>query len=177
MKQKALLLAALLLAVVAPHVAWGQEFGPHLNLKGKEAFYVSSILPLFVIQLREPSDAPPGFDREAIGKELVSRLTETLRAAGVSVREVFPTVGADAALELYFNILPFMRGGIVDGYAINGELVVRAWTSHSYPVGIWEISLLTVTPSKTARELRSDLLEMTADMAARLIAAWNKANR
>lgn len=176
MKQKVLLLAALLLAAAVPQAAWGQEFGKHLNLKGKEAVCVSSSLPSFVIKL-DASAAPPGFDRGAVGRELVSRLTELLRIARVPVREVISTAGADAGLGFRFSILPIRRGGTVEGYAINGHILLADWTSHSYPVTIWENLWLRVTRSRTASELRSDLLEMTTDMAAELIIDWTKANR
>lgn len=176
MKQKALLLAALLLAVGAPQVAWGQEFGQHLNLKGKEALYVWNSLPSYLIEI-SPSDAPPGFDREAVGRELVSRLREVLQAGGIPVREAFHTIGTDADLGLLFSIFPIRRGGIVEGYAISGYLSVDDWTSHRYPVTIWRGLWVRITNSKTASELRSDLLRMIPEMILSLIADWNKANR
>lgn len=177
MKQKALLLAALLLAVGTLQVAWGQEFGQHLNLKGKNAVYVLSDLPLFVIGLNKTSDKPPGFDREAVGEKLVSGLKGTLRLFGIPFREVTSTAGADADLAIFFHILPIEIGGTVEGYAINGELIVSDWTSYRYPVRIWTTTLLWVTPSKTARELELDLIEMLGYMAGRLVIDWIKANR
>lgn len=164
---------ALVLVALMVQGAWGQEFGQQQNLKGK-TFCLYIFTEQFVFQIKDP---PLGFDQAAWGRELVGLLKRRLQGVGIPLREEISCVGSDADVGLTFLLLPIRRGGSIEGYAITSSLEVRDWTSHPYPVMVWEDWRLLVTVSRTATDLKRVLEELASEMVTDLIVDWFRANR
>ncbi|WP_128415176.1 hypothetical protein [Thermus tenuipuniceus] len=175
MKKGVLGLFTALAVLLASLSAWGQGFGQHQNLK-ERALCVDALTGIFVIDI-EDAHAPPGLEKTSLGKALVDRLQAHLERAGIPVNKEFSCGRSKADMSLHFLLLPISFSSGTLGYAIRGDLLIKDWTSHPYPVTIWDAGHLWVTPSRTAAGLRKDLEEMTDSMATKLALDWLKGNR
>lgn len=171
-----LLKGALLLVFLATPAVQGQEFGPYRNLEGK-VLCISSISTKFTINAKE-GDLPTGFVKEGVAQQLWDQIKARLRGMGVPFSERSTCAYAEEkSMGLHFSILPIQLGGVVRGYAIQGEIFISDWTtSYPYPVEIWRTGAVRVTSSTTTSALRENLMEMAMDLLTDLILDWLRGN-
>lgn len=172
-----LLKGALLLVFLATPAVQGQEFKPYRNLEGKVLCIDSPILTKFTIDAKE-GDLPTGFVKEGVAQQLWDQIKARLQGMGVPFSERSTCAYAEEkSMVLYFSILPIRLGGVVRGYAIQGEIFISDWTtSYPYPVVIWRTWEMRVTSSTTTSALRENLMEMAMDLLTDLILDWLRGN-